>query len=1171
MGNPIVEGIGQMITGELTKLHFDKTIKAKVFSVVDMDTGEYRVQYTSGVFPVFSNDLKKIYKVGDDVYVKVPEGDFSNKKFIESRVSDNTLTYSELAGLQQSVSVVSPGFNQFYNGFDTKGPFGVIAGAPLGDKNQTKVIFNAGTANPQFQQYANKYDHIRIYAYFKTDFHSTFNKGNYGLEVKFLAGENATEELTYRLHLYGNDFTGDPYRLSTYSPQSCIIEVQKGYLKGLKSITLFEEDFPNYDEHTYKNDQGETIKDIIDDVANIFAQNIQLEFVELKDLSQDTLFLDISTPKGVILNDYVTSIDLVGRLISEGQNILNTSNSECSWYIADASILPGSELYQKQAGAGWRKLDTTSNTLTLDSKDVVYRNTYKLIVVYNKRNTYQATIEVINGNSTFDCGLAQVTSNDDIELKIENFKNDEVLLGNWFLTYPDLRWAKLVEQKNSISIKEYLTYSTITFYCQVIKDGKVITQLQHTITASENEEDLSIVYRYDEDTYRYNADGQVTLDAYEQSRWLKPELVWKDGKGTDFRVEYYVADDNEQGMTLITPAAANAYSPKNSMMENVRLDNNGILYYNIKKSYGIGYTNNKFFIKVITIDERVFNFEKEIIFLKDGDQGTNGTEYIIAIRPCDNIGLQESSYKPIYYKNNAFSTQLYRCYVYRNSEEITNDSSYSIDWNWDDCKNLSVNQYGTNKNIVTVTGISGKIDVEHYLRCEVKVRDTVNDSDTKLYSYYPVDLAIAMAAAEDSAKIDVSALPLNIQYSASGNNASYDNRKLKAEYDGQDYAGQITSLTNDLINIVKRDDSYYLRPAISYIGDIKSSDMGVIKCPFVDNKYIVHTIIMFLNTFGNEAINGWDGKKLVIDKTNGKYIFAPQVGAGEKNTFNQFTGVLMAKGAYEPAEYKDTREYWGLYGFQNGVNTFGLDENGRAWFGPGNGKGQIRIGDDGQIYGVYAHFNQGTFDNVTGYNATFTNSYVQGTIYAGDGKIGGWTIAPSKIYTNGVTLDANDGLILNKGSIKLGESFTVKNDGTLKATDGFFKNCEANHIILVNDDNTINTGLIGTFQGDTQLLVGIQTTKFEFGIALESGADFGDTPNPSGRPVAFTKPIRLSGSELHLQAKNGNIQVYTPEVFFKNGNNSDVTIYGENQTSNFTINLGSNVELKGGKIYAYFG
>jgi hypothetical protein len=83
-------------------------------------------------------------------------------------------------------------------------------------------------------------------------------------------------------------------------------------------------------------------------------------------------------------------------------------------------------------------------------------------------------------------------------------------------------------------------------------------------------------------------------------------------------------------------------------------------------------------------------------------------------------------------------------------------------------------------------------------------------------------------------------------------------------------------------------------------------------------------------------LNSWDGK-LTIDKNNGT-ILSTMLGAGRKNDDNQYSGVLIGD-IQGGSGLKDTEHLTGVYGFQNGIMTYGLRENGTAFFGPyGNGR-----------------------------------------------------------------------------------------------------------------------------------------------------------------------------------------------------------------------------------------
>jgi hypothetical protein len=71
---------------------------------------------------------------------------------------------------------------------------------------------------------------------------------------------------------------------------------------------------------------------------------------------------------------------------------------------------------------------------------------------------------------------------------------------------------------------------------------------------------------------------------------------------------------------------------------------------------------------------------------------------------------------------------------------------------------------------------------------------------------------------------------------------------------------------------------------------------NIVVCKILNGETEVATMYipvhMALNKFGLANINAWDGSSV---KTDDGYVLAPQVGAGEKDDNNAFTGLLMGK------------------------------------------------------------------------------------------------------------------------------------------------------------------------------------------------------------------------------------------------------------------------------------
>lgn len=1041
----LLQAVDILIDSKVQQLEFDKTIQAKIYSIVNLDTGEYKVRYNGNIFSAFASNLKDTYKIDDVVYVTVPEGDFSARKLITTSVSSKSLSYSQLASLQNSVFEISPPFENLYNGlYDPSTPRGVIAGAPETSTNSYTYIyegpdtFNSNGYHGLFQQYANSYEYIRIQASFLTQFYTQLN-GNYGIEVEFYAKEGNI--VSYVLDL--SNFNGDPYSFSVYSPQSVIIKVQKKYLLGLKSIKLFEKDF-EYDK---------IIKDgVITEERNmtnpnIFVKDISLQYVEIKDLTDTAYYLTISAPKGIALTSNISSLDLIARLVYEGKDIMDDKTS-CSWFVRDLSVVIGDDRYDKDVGPGWAPLDKKGPKLELNATHIRHEQRYKLKAIYNETVTLYAEIEVFNHTSIYSYHMDQLTDNADISLQLVNDNNNGTLYGDWYLSYPDGAYLAVTDgkNKNRISVSSYLKYSSVTFYCAIydFAGSAIIGTLEHTIVNSESSEDVTISYE-GEDNFRYDANGDITIEDSEKERTLQVKLTWKEGYGTAYTVEWLMYDaDGKEVVLTGTPD-----KPASSMIEKLWVDNYNILHYNIKQKYKVNFNNNTLLVKIKTVTEEEYLFEKEILFLKDGDQGTNGTTYVIAVRPCNSNGIKLSGVQALSYNDGWLNSLNLRCYVYKDGELINSNPNYTIKYKWEG-KNVTFSESDP-EDMVIVNGsgipAGDSSNLEFYVKIQVDVNDKMNGRETSIYASYPVDVAIGGL---DTSLVNIDSVPSYIKYTASGTIPKFYNNNISYIYDGTpDNAFQ--SLNTNILDVETKDGLTYLKPASSFIGEnVKNSaesTVGVIQCGSNRYQYLLHTIIMYLDTYGNEAINGWNGGYV---KTEDGYILAPQIGAGEKDSYNRFTGVVMGK---------DTaRDKIGLYGYNAGVNTFGLMQDGIAYFGSRHTGAQIVIdGTTAELYGGGLYpvssgkgqvggdatngmtirlanlMNQdqpskvsaikigaGVFEVNYGGGLTATSADITGTIYAKEGYIGcttktskdGWHIETNRLSSgsgsNMVALDSTD-------------------------------------------------------------------------------------------------------------------------------------------------------------------
>ena len=166
-----------------------------------------------------------------------------------------------------------------------------------------------------------------------------------------------------------------------------------------------------------------------------------------------------------------------------------------------------------------------------------------------------------------------------------------------------------------------------------------------------------------------------------------------------------------------------------------------------------------------------------------------------------------------------------------------------------------------------------------------------------------------------------------------------------------------------------------------------------------NNTVWIQPLYIAQNTYNSPLLNAWN-ESVSIDEEGGT-IMAPMIGAGKKNTNNQFSGVLMGD---VKAKADSSVALTGLYGYQNGIQTFSLTEDGKAKFGA-SGSGQIQI--DGKS-GIIQSGNY-VIDNNTGMKIDLT-----------DGKIDAYNfkLTSSKITINSAEDVKNYFTIKGSGKIK---------------------------------------------------------------------------------------------------------------------------------------------------------
>lgn len=413
------------------------------------------------------------------------------------------------------------------------------------------------------------------------------------------------------------------------------------------------------------------------------------------------------------------------------------------------------------------------------------------------------------------------------------------------------------------------------------------------------------------------------------------------------------------------------------------------LSYDIVNKYNIRNSNND--IK-LSVDYKgmVLETTTNFTFTKDGEPGTNGTEFVIKLVPntrdnklLENLIIINSS--PTFSRPEGQSNNWVRAQLWHNGEKIfdstqggVSEENKPVTLTWSILKNKYNSSVSDNSSfsINAATGvISGyAFNLDHpanIIQCEL-VYDKV-----KYYGTIPVITAIANSGYNVKLK-DGSGFKF-ATYSADGRKASYDNTnpfELIVTEQINGYTEDISKLTgshavtynwnvygrywgensethqmdwiasNHLIATTRtgleRNQKDY-KPSDSYDDESVNNAIGcIVKRGSTELAKIHIPIHLLLNRFGNSAINDWNGNSVQIDEEGGT-ILSPQVGAGTKDSNNRFTGIVM--GAAKEANA--TKAAVGMFGYDRGQRTLFLNaENGAAIFGKlgsNKGSGQIII------------------------------------------------------------------------------------------------------------------------------------------------------------------------------------------------------------------------------------
>lgn len=540
-----------------------------------------------------------------------------------------------------------------------------------------------------------------------------------------------------------------------------------------------------------------------------------------------------------------------------------------------------------------------------------------------------------------------------------------------------------------------------------------------------------------------------------------------------------------------------------SAMEADEVDENYKYFHSLKLGFDISPTfnvqrnQNDIELEII-YQGKTLKAKTDFTFLKEGNSGTNGTDFLCRIVP----NIKDGDVIPLYpmitctgdkssgtltmnYNikgtNSRYGTDAktyknwFKVQLWNLNEEIK--SGYTVKWSF--LKNkygldvtedslFEVTESGEFSQSLSYTASNIDKHLAHVVKATVTYEDKIytatlplivsflrNDNyRVKLEDYSGFQYVTYSSDGTRPQYDSTSPFKLNVQKNIEGTwvdcsqdvNLEYSWATFGRVYNKSSKEWENTNListygTNEDKTVQK------FNPASKYDGQcVNVAVEGIIKLKEESNSVcrILIPIHYMLNRYGLSALNDWDGNSISIDKDGNGMILSPQVGAGKKEDDNSFTGILI--GTVDDADDTDNKKT-GLLGYSSGARSIFLDaETGKAEFGA-NGKGKIIIDPSSNE----AKISSGNYSTSakTGMEINLTTPSIafgsgnfsvdkDGKMTAkGGGSIAGWTIGDDKLYKGDVGISSAGDYAFWAGNATASSAlFSVKHTGEIKATKG---------------------------------------------------------------------------------------------------------------------------------------
>lgn len=628
----------------------------------------------------------------------------------------------------------------------------------------------------------------------------------------------------------------------------------------------------------------------------------------------------------------------------------------------------------------WHKIDNNNSFSSIDTTTILNSSYEELQVTYG-----QLLLEI-------ELGLVLESS----------VAEQKALLEDQIAGYENIMRVKnnFIYKLNVAEITSFATYK-----CSVYKDSSsagsiLIGTASITLTNALSSDGLSyrLVINNSDVIFKYNTAGVAPTNGSMENPQLIQPLTFTlfdenglevDSSAINLKEARWVVPTAD---TMLTIGTENGNPTEEDDINNTATYTGySTLYYEIANIYNATNMNNNIYL-YLTYKDKVIAAKTNLVLIKEGNTGTNGTDLVAKILPTAEEGVDVPAFPQVTYNKNTnlyslnfvprlegnSSNKWFKVELWEDGELIfsgtESNTSAQVDLEW----SVLINKYTSkiyDDTYFTIDAQTGAISFEYNEEisnpnCIIQCCVTYKEKD--LYVTIPITVAVVQIGDYDISLIEGTGFREAV-YTTDGQSPAYDNDDPFRLYVTQNIQGTIEDISLTTIEDYIVDYDWSILGQIymddwetvenlefkSYYGETLLRSEVRFKPKDVFNGYCVNNgvqceitrpvngtnqpfgkiyipIQLYLNRYGQSSLNGWNGNSISINEEEG-FILAPQVGAGHKEEDNSFTGVLM--GTIKESGSSDYET--GLFGYNFGERTIDLDaETGAAIFGKA-GAGQI--------------------------------------------------------------------------------------------------------------------------------------------------------------------------------------------------------------------------------------